>query len=208
MKKLSTYAKENDIHYKTAYRMAKQGLIKTKTLPTGTILVISDGEQKVKEPFTVVYARVSSSENKGNLDKQAERLISFCNANGWTVDKVVKEIGSGLNDNRKQLTKILHDGIVSRLVVEHQDRLTRFGCNYIELICRHINCELIVVNPPQDEKEDLIEDFVSIITSFCARIYGHRRSKRKTEEIIIPAPQGSFLEVGDVAGFLNLCKND
>ena len=111
-------------------------------------------------------------------------IISFCNANGWTVDKVVKEIGSGLNDNRKQLTKILHDGIVSRLVVEHQDRFTRFGCNYIELICRHINCELIVVNPPQDEKEDLIEDFVSIITSFCARIYGHRRSKRKTEEII------------------------
>jgi len=185
MKKLSRYAKENSICYMTAYRMAKEGKIKTKVLPTGTILVIEEENNgKVKPDYIVIYSRVSSSENKSNLNAQAKRLIDFCNAKGWKIDKIIKEVGSGLNDNRKQLEQILKEGKVTKLVVEHQDRLTRFGLNYIKILCNHINCDLIIINPPQNEKEDLIQDFISIITSFCARIYGQRRSKRQTERII------------------------
>ncbi|NWH06982.1 IS607 family transposase, partial [Desulfobacter latus] len=72
----------------------------------------------------------------------------------------------------------------TKLVVEHKDRLARFGVNYIEILCNHIGCELVVLNQTLNDKEDLIQDFVSVITSFCARLYGQRRTKRKTEKII------------------------
>ena len=70
------------------------------------------------------------------------------------------------------------------MIVEHADRLTRFGFNYLKILCDHLECELIVINQAEDEKSDLIQDFISIITSFCARIYGQRRCKRKTEKLI------------------------
>lgn len=137
-----------------------------------------------KEDYTVLYARVSSSENKSKLDNQAERLKLFAIANGWKIDEIVKECGSGLNDHRTKLEKIFRDKKATRLIVEHADRLTRFGFNYLKILCDHLECELIVINQAEDEKSDLIQDFISIITSFCARTYGQRRCKRKTEKLI------------------------
>ena len=83
-----------------------------------------------------------------------------------------------------KLNKVLNEGKLTKLVVEHKDLIARFGVKYIELICHHIDCELIILNKPENDKEDLIQDFVSVITSFCARIYGQRRNKRKTEKLI------------------------
>ena len=86
------------------------------------------GEKVVELPDKVaIYTRVSSSENKDNLDRQAERLEEYCMARGYRISKVVKEIGSGVNDNRKKLEKLVGDRSYNRLVVEHQDRLTRFS---------------------------------------------------------------------------------
>lgn len=181
--KLSEYARQNSITYQTAYKMYKQGLIQGKQLPTGTI-VISDIDKSCKQDYTVIYARVSSSENRSNLDKQAERLTNYAIACGFTIDEVIKECASGLNDRRPKLTKVLTDGKATRLIVEHSDRLTRFGFNYINILCKHIDCEIIVVNKAETEQAELLQDFISIITSFCARIYGQRRCKRKTEKII------------------------
>lgn len=81
-----------------------------------------------------IYARVSSAENKKNLDAQAERLTNYAMAKGYRIYKVVKEVGSGLNDNRKQLAKILVDDNYNILIVEHKDRLARFGTNYLSLL--------------------------------------------------------------------------
>lgn len=134
--------------------------------------------------MVAVYARVSSSENKSNLDTQAERLISYCNAKGYKVEKVVKEIGSGLNDNRQKLEKLLTDETIGIIVVEHKDRLARFGLNYIEKLLGMQGRKIEIVNNMQGEREDLMQDFVSIITSFCARLYGQRRGKRNTEKLI------------------------
>ena len=179
--KLSEYAKRNSISYQTAWLHYKQGLIpNARQLPTGTV-VIDDIPNKAEEDYTVVYARVSSSENKNNLNTQAERLVQFCEANGWTVNEIVKEYASGLNDERPKLCKILKDKKATRLVVEHKDRLTRFGFNYIKTLFD--TCNIVIVNECEDN-QDLFEDFVSLITSFCARIYGKRRTKRKTEQII------------------------
>ena len=179
--KLSEYAKKNSISYRTAWRHYKLGLIpNAKQLSTGTIVVEDDTNITTKE-YTVIYARVSSSENRTNLDSQAKRLEQFCLAKGWIINEVVKECASGLNDSRPKLIKILTEKKATRLVVEHKDRLTRFGFNYIKIL--YPECEIVVVNEVEN-KEDLFEDFVSLVTSFCARIYGRRRSKRKTEELI------------------------
>ena len=89
-----------------------------------------------------------------------------------------------MNDKRPKLIKVINEGKASIVVVEHKDRLSRFGSSYIELACKHFNCKVIYINNIREEKEDLIQDFVNIITSFCARIYGQRRSKRKTEQLI------------------------
>lgn len=186
MKKLSQYAKDNAVTYRTAYNHFVRGLISgAYQLPTGTIVIPDFAKQEiVKSEYVICYARVSSSENKKNLDSQSERVTSFCNAKGWRVAELIKEIGSGVNDNRNKLSKILKEGKATKLVVEHKDRLTRFGFRYIEELCNKTNCEIIVINNVESQKEDLIQDFVSIITSFCAKIYGQRRSKRKTEKLI------------------------
>ena len=149
-------------------------------LKSGTIIVPDDVEEKLD--YTIVYARVSSSENKSNLENQAKRLEQFCEANGWIVNEVVKECGSGLNDNRPKLQKILEEQKATRLVVEHKDRLTRFGFEYIKTLFK--GCKIIVVNETINKEDDIMQDLISIITSFCARIYGNRRSQRKTEKII------------------------
>jgi len=131
--KLSAYAKGRGINYRTAWRWYRDGLIPGRQLPTGTILVqdpdaIQPPSSAPATATTVaIYARVSASENKANLDTQADRVASYCAAKGWKVGAVVREIGSGLNDTRPKLLKLLADPTVSLIVVEHRDRLTRFG---------------------------------------------------------------------------------
>jgi len=152
-------------------------------LRTGTIIVKDELENKIPNKVCI-YARVSSSENKDNLKKQAERLEEYAIARGYQIYKAVEEIGSGVNDNRKKLTKLLKDKNYNKLVVEHKDRLTRFGFNYIQILFNQIRKNIEVVNEAENDKQDLMQDLVAIITSFCARLYGKRCSKRKTEKII------------------------
>jgi predicted site-specific integrase-resolvase len=183
--KLSRWAKQNNITYRTAWNMYKNGLLKdiAYELPSGAIFVREEKNIQ-KEEKIITYARVSSSENKDNLEKQSQRLQDYCFAKGYKIYKNVKEIGSGLNDNRKQLESILKDSSITKIVVEHKDRFSRFGNNYIEILLKLQGREIEYINCTQNDKEDLIQDFVSIITSFTSRLYGLRRSKRKTEKLI------------------------
>lgn len=183
--KLSQYAKKMGVTYQTAHKWFKEGRIDgAYQLSTGTIVVPEENE-KSKRTKTIIYARVSSNEQRQtNLVTQAERLVDFCMAKGWIIDDVVKEVGSGLNDNRKQLVKMLKDPTVKRIVVEHRDRLTRFGFHYLEILAEIEGFEIVVVNKTLDnDKNDLMSDFTAIITSFCARLYSKRRQKRKQEQL-------------------------
>ena len=107
----------------------------------------------------------------------------------------MKEIGSGVNDTRPKLLKLLTDPSVGVIVVEHKDRLTRFGYNYLEQLLKMQDRRIEVINLAENGKEDLIQDFVSIVTSFCARLYGQRRSKRKTERLIAELTQPAVISV-------------
>lgn len=182
--RLRDYATQHNIHYRTAWNHFRKGLIPgAYQMPTGTVIVPDPEPERadVSSLSTVVYARVSSSQNKDNLDSQADRVSKFCNARGWTVSGVVKETASGLNDRRPKLLKLIQDESVGRIVVEHKDRLTRFGFEYIKVL---YSGDIVVINEVDEDEKDLMQDFTSIITSFCARIYGLRRAKSKTEKLI------------------------
>lgn len=181
---LTDYAKKLGITYRTAWNHFKADKIEgAYKLKTGTIIV-PDEVVITDQLATVIYSRVSSSQNKANMETQAVRLSHWATLNGYTVKEVIKEVGSGLNDNRKKLLRILNDKSVGFIIVEHKDRLTRFGFNYIKALLNNRGGDIIVVNAVDNDKEDLLQDFISVITSFCARIYGQRRSKRKTEKLL------------------------
>ena len=181
--KISQYAKKNGVCYRTVWNWANAGKVRHERNRTGGIVIVEE-EDKPLNDAVAIYARVSSSENKDNLTRQRERLEAYCAAKGYKVIRVVEEIGSGLNDKRKKLESLLTDYAVKKIVVEHADRFSRFGMNYIEKLLKMQGREVEVINEQSTDKDDLMQDFVSIITSFCARLYGLRRSKRRTEQII------------------------
>jgi predicted site-specific integrase-resolvase len=182
--KLSDYARSLGISYRAAWNHFKAGKIPgAYQLPTGTIIVPDKG-QVTGDPKTTVYARVSSSENRSNLDSQAERLAAYCAARGYKIEKVVKEVGSGVNDRRLKFQALLADKTVSLIVVEHRDRATRFGFHYLRTLLENEGRRIEVINESEGDKEELIQDLIAIITSFVARYYGQRRARRKTEAII------------------------
>lgn len=187
--KLSKYAEKIGVKRATATKWFHKGLIKgAYQLPTGTIIVpdkiFNEKENEVGE--TVIYARVSSTERrKTDLEYQAKRMSDFCISNGWKIDRIVKEVGSGLNDSRPKLMELFEGKRnIQRIVVEHKDRLTRFGFNYLSALAKAKGIEIIVIDETESPKEDLMLDFVSVITSFCARMYGHRRGKKKKDKIL------------------------
>jgi predicted site-specific integrase-resolvase len=183
--KISTYAKKNDMSYLTVYNMVKRGELKSEQLPSGSIRIITENSSEINHNKVILYARVSSSENKSNLESQMKRLREYACAKGYTIIKEVKEVGSGLNDKRKQLESIFKNNDWSKIIVEHKDRLARFGINFIEILLQNQGKSIEIINEVEsNSKEDIMQDFVSIITSFTARLYGLRRSKRKTEQII------------------------
>ena len=181
--KLSQYAKQQGISYRTALRWFRSGTIQGYQAPSGTIIVI-EHERANAAQKVAIYARVSSAEHKANLERQAERLSQYCEVKGYQISQVVKEIASGVNDSRPKLLSLLRDTSITLLVVEHRDRLTRFGFHYIETLLETQGRKIEVVNAAENNKEDLIADLVAIVSSFTARLYGQRRAKRKMERIV------------------------
>jgi len=191
--KLSAYARKPGISYRTAWRWFKAGKLAGYQTETGTIIVtdpIGEAIPTVRHQKMAMYARVSAAENKDNLEAQAKRLLDYCAAKGYRVTAGVKEIGSGINDSRPKLLKVLTDPTLTLIVVEHKDRLTRFGFNDIEQLLAMQGRRIEVINQAENGKEDLVQDFGSIVTSFCARLYGQRCAKRKTERIIAELQNG------------------
>ena len=184
-KKLSEYAKDNGICYHTAYSYFRKGLIpNTKQLETGTILVGYGGELNKIDNRAVIYARVSSTDAKSSLKEQQKRLESYAISKGYTIIKLISEISSGMNDNRPKLSKLLLSDDYDVIVVEHKDRLTRFGFNYIRNLLEKDNKKIDVVNLAKNDNENLMEDLISIIYSFSARMYSKRRYMKKAKNII------------------------
>ena len=181
--KLSQYAKQQGISYRTAFRWWQAGQIKGYQAPSGTIIVTPE-EPAVTTEKVAIYARVSTRERKDNLDRQVERLSSYCAAKGYQISLSVKEIESGVNDSRPKLLSLLKDTSITRIVVEHKDRLTRFGFRYVETLLEAQGRTIEVVNLAENDHEDVMADLTAILYSFTARMYGQRRAKHTTDRIV------------------------
>jgi len=178
--KLSDYAKKHNVTYRTAWNRFKKGLIDGAFIDEhGHIKIPVLSLDKLNN--AIIYCRVSNNDAKDNLNRQADRLTDYAIRNGYNIIDTVKEIASGLNDNRKKLTDILKRDDWDLLIVENKDRLTRFGFNYIKTLLNSKGKDVIIVNQTDDDKTDLIQDLVSIIYSFSARLYGLRKKKSKKE---------------------------
>lgn len=184
--KLSQWAQKNGLTYKTAFNLFKQGKLPCKStqLASGTILVedVSIFTEPSLELDNYIYCRVSSHNKKDDLDRQVQRCQDFCLSKGWAVKQTIKEIASGMNDKRPKLMKLL-DNAPKRLIIEHKDRLTRFGFNYLETVLPLLGYEVCVINRDIGDEQDLMKDLVAIITSFCCRLYGLRRGNNKSNKI-------------------------
>ncbi len=182
--KLSKWAKIKGLSYQTAYRMAKSGKINgVEIFPTGTIIVNEIIDEDIKDSKRiVVYARVSSHSRKSEMCYQVNRIVEFANSNGYKVDSIYKEVASGMNDNRTQFWKMINSNPTT-IIIENKDRLTRFGYNYIEKLGSKLGINIILMNPLINDQEDLMKDLVSVITSFCCRLYGLRRGHNKASKI-------------------------
>ena len=181
--KVGQYAKKYGVTTRTVWNWYYAGKLVTERDATNHLIIIED-EDKIPNDHVAVYARVSSLENKDNLERQRQRVEDYCAARGYRVIKVVTEVGSGINDKRPKLEQLLTDYSVKKIVVEHSDRLSRFGMNYIRKLMEMNGRSIEVINEQSSDRDDLMQDFVSIITSFCARLYGLRRSRRRTEKMI------------------------
>ena len=185
--KASEYAKLFGNHYRTIIRHYKAGLIEGFTNQYGRVYLKNPKYQKKEntkiDNKVILYARVSSSTNKGFLDGQIERLRNYASTKGYKIVGEYKEVASGLNDNRKIFNQILERDDYNILLSENRDRVTRFGYHYLERLLNRLNIKLEVINEIETKDKEIIDDFIFIITSFCDKIYGNKR-KQKTNEII------------------------
>jgi putative resolvase len=181
--KLSQWARQQGISYRTALRWFHGGTlpVEAEQMDTGTIIVKAQalsGNRKA-----ALYARVSSTYQKPNLDSQVARLTQFAVKNKLSIEEVITEIGSAMDGKRPKLLKLLRNQAVNVIVVEHRDRLIRFGFEYLEAALAAQGRMILVLNP-SEVKDDLIRDMTEVLTSFCARLYGKRAAKHKAEKAI------------------------
>ena len=180
--KLSVWAKKQGVCYKTAWRWWSRGElpVKSRQMPTGTVIL---EDEAVPVGSVVVYARVSSGDQKSDLDRQVARTLAWANERKLSVADSVCEVGSALNGSRTKLMKLLRDRGVGTIIVEHRERLMRFGFEYLEATLLAQGRKILVVEE-KEVKDDLVRDMIEVLTSFCARLYGRRAAANRATRAV------------------------
>ncbi|MGI8685888.1 MAG: IS607 family transposase [Acidimicrobiales bacterium] len=181
--KLSEWARANGVSRQSATRWFHAGVlpVAARQLATGTILV---DEATAPAAGVAIYARVSSADQRGDQDRQVARLTAVATERRLPPTKVVAEVGSGLNGHRTKLLSLLRDPTVGTIVVEHRDRLARFGVEYLEAALAAQGRRVVVVEEAE-VADDLVRDMVEVLTSLPARLYGRRSARRRAKAILV-----------------------
>lgn len=140
-------------------------------------------DAKPKVNGVALYARVSSSDQKSDLDRQLSRLTEYAIANKMTIVDAVKEVGSGLNGHRKGMMRLLASTTAQTILVEHRDRLMRFGFEYVESALAAQGRKLLVMES-DEVTDDIVRDLHEVIVSMCARLYGKRSAKNRAQKAL------------------------
>jgi putative resolvase len=196
--KLAEWARANGVHPQTAYRWFRQGTmpVPARRLPSGTILVDTAGSPPGGR--VVLYARVTAYDQRADLDRQVARLTAWATEQGMVVAEVVREVGAGVNGKRPRLRRLLADPHATTIVVEHQDRLARFGVEHLEAALAAQGRRLLVLEPGETSN-DLMGDMIEVLTGFCARLYGRRGARNRALRALTCAkrpPEFTGVEVG------------
>jgi len=188
---LAEWAQTQHIHPQTAYRWFRQGRLPVPAQRVGGLIMVGelDGTQPHRRGRTVVYARVSSADQKSDLDRQVARVTAWATSNGHTVDQVVTEVGSALNGKRRKFLALLADPAVGTIIVEHRDRFARFGSEYVAAALAAEHRQMVVVDDAEVD-DDLVRDMTELMTSLCARLYGRRSAAHRAAKAVEAAVGG------------------
>lgn len=183
--RLKEWAREQGVSYRTALNWFHAGTLPApaRQLDSGTILVESP---VVEAGRTVAYCRVSSADERDELDRQVGRVAQECSRRGLSLDATVTEVGSGLDGSRSKLRELLADPSVVTLVVEHRDRLARFGVDYLEAALSAQSRRIVVLDEAEAEA-DLVRDVTEVLTSMCTRWYGRRSAAKRAQAALAAA---------------------
>ena len=181
------------VSVKTLQRWDRDGILKANRTPTDRRYYTYDQylqfkgiqtENDIRD--TVIYARVSTRNQKDDLQNQVEFLKQFCNAKGIIVNQCVEDFGSGLNYNRKKWNRLLDEVMANKIktiVISNKDRFIRFGYDWFEKFCEKFNTKIIIVNNETlSPNEELVQDIISILHVFSCRLYGLRKYKNQIKE--------------------------
>jgi predicted site-specific integrase-resolvase len=179
--RLSAWAKQTGLSYQTAWRMWKAGLlpVPAEQLATGTVIVHAPTAPVASG--VALYARVSGGDQKADLERQLSRLTEYAVSKKMCVTDAVKEVGSGMNGHRKGLMRLLRDPQAQTIVVEHRDRLMRFGFECVEAALAAQGLRIVVVEK-EEAADDIVRDLHEVIVSMCARLYGKRSAAHRANK--------------------------
>ena len=186
------FAELTGVSVKTLQRWDREGILEANRTPTDRRYYTYDQYLQFKGIKTkndirqvVIYARVSTKNQKDDLQNQVSFLRQFCNARGIIVDQCMEEYGSGLNYNRKKWNKLLDEVMeqkIKTIIITHKDRFIRFGYDWFEKFCMKFHTTIVIVNKEElSPQEELVQDIVSILHVFSCRLYGLRKYKKQIE---------------------------
>jgi putative resolvase len=178
---LTEWAHAQGIHVQTAYRWYREGTLPVPVQKVGRLILVSPEtatEAARKTEGAGLYARVSSHDQKSDLDGQVARLSTWAAEAGLPVARVEAEVGSGVNGSRAKVRRLLSDPAVTVVVVEHRDRLGRMNTELVEAALSAHNRRLVVLDS-SEVTGDLVRDMVEVLTSLCARLYGRRSARNR-----------------------------
>jgi putative resolvase len=186
--KLSDWAKANGVHPKTAYRWWRNGTLPVPARQINARVILVDdaasANRTAPELSAVgLYARVSSHDQRSDLDRQVACLSEWAAKAGARVVRIEAEVGSGMNGARARVRRLLADPAVRTVVVEHRDRLGRMNVELVEAALSAGGRSLVVLDPAERD-DDLVRDMTQVLTSFCARLYGRRSARNRAEKAL------------------------
>lgn len=189
---LTEWAKAQGVHPQTAYRWFREGTLPVPAERVGPRMVLVNIDAAAA-PEAVgglgLYARVSSHDQKADLERQVARLSQWAVKAGHRVVRVETEIASGMNGARPKAKRLLADPAVTTVVVEHKDRLGRMNVELVEAVLFAAGRRLVVLDDGEVE-DDLVQDIVDVLTSLCARLYGRRSAKNRARKALEAAGHG------------------
>ncbi|WP_461092283.1 IS607 family transposase [Streptomyces incanus] len=189
---LTEWAKTQGVHPQTAYRWFREGTLPVPAQRVGprTILVNIEANTALEAVGGLgLYARVSSHDQKADLERQVARLSAWAAKTGIKVVRVESETASGMNGARSKARRMLADPAVTTMVVEHKDRLGRMNVELVEAALSASGRRLLVLDDGEVE-DDLVRDMVEVLTSFCARLYGRRSATNRARKALEAAEHG------------------